>query len=448
MLFEALGEDVLLRIFCFCDIYTVLAVSAINRPLRRISLSKQLWLSLVLDTRFRDALDLPPPDREGLECLSTEELIAVVKDAVAGPGTGSIWNSEHDESSSVTRTSVKIPLDDVGMYRAADARLLPGARYILLHSISTTQRRLCMYDVWSTRRVWEHPVQALTMFQVDFVPGGTIARVCFAQAGELPSTLSVHIEEVELTTGASHELFNFTFASIGSSCAIVGDFLLGTVLQSHWHFNDSKLVLINWRASTFVPLGHMGPHHVQLIPGYILSTYQETSKPHEHVLALTALDSFSDCWQPLTEEGTLLAAQLEAGSPSTITINNIAMQERLEHNGWRIRPNLVTATPDALYAGAYIISVHGLPFSERPAPKRPTLIERIGNLVNMAARRGETLPPPVQGAAGGSGTAVVQIRAGTGTGGQSITTDIRAICFQWAATRIPKSNPKPLGKFD
>ncbi|KAF7378389.1 F-box domain-containing protein [Mycena sanguinolenta] len=396
MPFEALGEDVLLRIFCFCDIYTALAVSAINRPLRRIALSKQLWLFLVLDTRFRDALDLPPPDRERLECLSPEELIAVVKNAVAGPGPSSSWDLEHDESSSVTMTCIQIPPDDMGMDRAADARLLPGARYILLHSTSTTQRRLCMYDVWSARRVWDHTVQALTMFHVDLVPGATIARVCLAQPGDLPNTLTVHIEEVELTTGASHELFNFSFGSIGSLCAIVGDFLLGTVLQSHWNFNDLKLVLINWRTCTFVSLGHMGPSPVQLIPGYILSTYQETSPPRGHILAATALEAFSDRWQALTEEGTLLGTQLEAGSVSTITINNIATQERLEYNSWQIRSGYTTAEPDPLYAGAYIISVHGLPFPERPAPRRATLTERIGSLINMTARRVEALPVPVQ----------------------------------------------------
>ncbi|KAF7353431.1 hypothetical protein MSAN_01532300 [Mycena sanguinolenta] len=261
MPFEALGEDVLLNIFCFCDISTVLAVSAINKGLRRIALSKQLWLSLVLDPRFRDALDLPPPDREKLECLSTEELIAVVKNAVAGPG--SLCDSEHDVSCSATLTSIRIPLND--MEDRFGTRLLPGARYILLRSM--TQNRLCIYDISNARRVWERLVQARTTCEVDLVPGGAIARVFFVQKVDHPNTYTLHVEEVDLTTGASHEVFDFSLDSIVSGVTpwtIMGDFLLATVLYSR--FIDAVLVLINWRASTFVSLGRNGLYHATISP--------------------------------------------------------------------------------------------------------------------------------------------------------------------------------------
>ncbi|KAF7353399.1 hypothetical protein MSAN_01528900 [Mycena sanguinolenta] len=281
MPFEALGEDILLRIFCFCDISTILTVSAINKTLRRIALSKQLWLSLVLDPGFRDALDLPPPDREQLECLSTKDLIAVIKNAVIRPC--SIWDFEHDESSMSVLTSVSIPLDEDNRDRL-QARLLPGARYILLHSTSTTHRRLCMYDVWSARRIWEHLVQVRTMCVVDLVPGCSIARIFFAKSLDYSNPSSpLHVKEVDLNTGASHELFNFSFHSnvFGvTPRAIVGDFLLGIL-----HSDNPKYVLINWRASIFVSLGHADSYsipkfrsftvrrHVELIPGHILSTY-------------------------------------------------------------------------------------------------------------------------------------------------------------------------------
>ncbi|KAF7353404.1 hypothetical protein MSAN_01529400 [Mycena sanguinolenta] len=164
MPFEALGEDVLFRISCFCDVSTPLAVSAINKPLRRIAFSKQLWLSLVLDTSSRDALELPPPNRERLECLSTEELVAVVKNAVTGPG--SEWDDE--SPASVIKTKFQISFDN--MQDCPEIRLLPGARYILRHSRSTTQQRLCIYDVWSARSVWECPVETYTECEVDLVP--------------------------------------------------------------------------------------------------------------------------------------------------------------------------------------------------------------------------------------------------------------------------------------
>ncbi|KAF7353550.1 hypothetical protein MSAN_01544900 [Mycena sanguinolenta] len=396
MSFEALGEEVLLRIFCFCDIYTVLTLSAINKALRRIALAKQLWLSLVLDAMSRDALKLPPPNREKLEYLSTPELIAAVKNAVAGPG--SLWDSAPDESSSLTMTTVRIPLD--GMEHRPEARLLPGARYLLLHSTSTTQDTLYLYDVWSARRVWYHLMLPCKMCEVDLVPGGAIARVCFVQWAVHPNTHTLHVEEVDLTTGASHELFNFSLGSIvfaATPRAIVGDFLLVSV--QHSRFINAKLVLINWRASTFVSLNRNGLYYIQLIPGYILSTYQETSPPHGHILAATALEAFSDRWQMLTDNGAGLAAQLEAGFSSTIMINNlnITTQERLEYSGRPIRFESVAVTPDALHVDAYDISVYGSHFCQSPPPPRSvTLMERIGNLMNITARRGEALPVPIQ----------------------------------------------------
>ncbi|KAF7353539.1 F-box domain-containing protein [Mycena sanguinolenta] len=388
MPFEALGEDVLLKIFCFCDISTVLAVSAINKALRRIALSKQLWLSLVLDPRFRDALDLPPPDREKLECLSTEELIALVKNALVGPG--SLWDSAHDVTCSATLTSIRIPFNY--MEDRSGARLLPGARYIFLRSM--TQNRLCIYDVWSARCIWEHLAQVYTMCEVDLVPGCAIARVFFVRT-EDPNALTLHVEEVDLTTGASHEVFDFSLDSIVSGVmpwVIMGDFLLATVLYSR--FTDAVLVLINWRASTFVSLSRTDFFHVKLIPGYILSMYQDTSPPHGHILVATALEAFSDHWQSLTDDGAGLAAQLKAVFPSTIRINglNITTQERLEYSGRPMRSGLVCVTSDPLCAGAYNISVYAFQFPE--PPRRVRLMERIGNrILGMAgAARGTEAP--------------------------------------------------------
>ncbi|KAF7353395.1 F-box domain-containing protein [Mycena sanguinolenta] len=421
MPFEALGEDVLLRIFCFCDISTVLAVSAINKGLRFIALSKQLWLSLVLDPRFRDALDLPPPNREKLECLSTEELITVVKDAVTGPC--SIGDSEHDESS-VILTSVQIPLDD--MEYLPFVRLLPGARYLLLHSISTTQQRLCIYDFWSARCVWERLEQAHTMCEVDLVPGGAIARVCLVQPGHLPNTQKVHIEELGLTTGASHELFAVSFTGtikFGTLCAIVGDFLLGTVLHSHSHFGEAQLVLlIDWRTSTFVSLGRMAPHNnVQLIPGYILSTYQETSTPPVHNLVLTALEAFSDRWQPLTANHILLAAQLEAGyAPGTIPIKNhtpgeAGIQSSAARIGLHHSHTRRTARRRIQHFCSWPL------FSRAPAQTLDTF-GKDRQSENYDRATGEGLPRACSGASG------VQIHIGTGTSNQQVATGFRTMC--------------------
>ncbi|KAJ6449214.1 hypothetical protein C8R45DRAFT_1045279 [Mycena sanguinolenta] len=359
MPFEALGEDVLVRVFSFCDISTALVVSTLNKAfLRHTAWSKQLWISLVLGATFRDALALPPPDREQLECLSTEELIDVVKNAVAGPGSD--WNY-----SSITTTGFQIPLDmEFGI---PEFCFLPGAPYILMHS--TSQQRF-------SRRLWHSPVQAQTQCQgADLLPGGTIARVFIAQTAVLPNKNALHIEEVDLSTEASHEIFNFGFASTVlwiMPSAIVGDLLLCTVLHSHSHFNDPTVVLVDWRASTFASVGRMGSN-VRLIPGYIISTYRESGPPYKHFLSVRALEAFSAHWQRLTEDN--LASRVDGSAPaSDITIGAIAMQARLEHD-------------DAVHAGRYNIFVHCRLQSSEPPLRPVTHMERIGNLISMTVRR-------------------------------------------------------------
>ncbi|KAJ6452936.1 hypothetical protein C8R45DRAFT_1112718 [Mycena sanguinolenta] len=85
MPFAALGDDILLHILALCDVYRVLTVSAVDKRLRVLAQEKQLWLSLIQDSAFRQALELRPPDREELERLSTGELVDLVKRAVVGP---------------------------------------------------------------------------------------------------------------------------------------------------------------------------------------------------------------------------------------------------------------------------------------------------------------------------------------------------------------------------
>ncbi|KAJ6470925.1 hypothetical protein C8R45DRAFT_1014901 [Mycena sanguinolenta] len=370
MPFDVLGEDILLSILCLCDVYTVLSVSAINKSLRCIALSKQLWLSLVQDSTFRAALDLPPPDPEELGTHSTEELIDFVKSSVIGPGP--MWPLG---CSSATITSLELHLEDMGDRPAF--RLLPGARYILLHSI--TQSMLYIYDIWSARCVWQHPAEDYTICQVDLVPGTTIARVFLAQPVQVDYSAqhTLHIEEIDLTTGLSRQVFElgFPIRSFGSAYAIVGDYFLCTMLYSLVY--DAKIILVNWRISTFVALSRHGFNHaVKLIPGHIISTYLDSSATQHQILAITPLDAFSNYWQPLTE--TCLAAQLRRDPPTT----PITLKAGLEYNnrplGSRSVTVHLTVTPNALYRGAYNVDVHG---GEIPAPT--TLMEKISKLITV-----------------------------------------------------------------
>ncbi|KAJ6471006.1 hypothetical protein C8R45DRAFT_1218215 [Mycena sanguinolenta] len=375
MPFEALGEDILLSILCFCDVYTILAVSAINKPLRGVTLSKQLWVSIVQDSAFRAALELPPPDQEDLENQSTEELIDFVKNAVVGPG--SLFNDR--SSATMIHTTYKIPLHDLG--DGLGAQLLPGARYILLQN--TTREKVYIYDVWNARRIWQCRVQVDTICKVDLVPGGAIARVLLVQPMNYPNKNRLHIEEVDLISGISRQVFElgcpqYLVISSLAKYDIVGDFFLCSMQDSRvW----PKFILINWQTSAFIDLGNGLNFALVLIPGYVVWT--DYPSHEQQILTVTALDQFSNYWQPLSD--ARLPAQLSSGDPP---IPNI-VRERLAYSNHPLGSCSVgvhlTVTPSALYHGAYNISVQA---GESPEP--PTLIGKIGNLV--AAQRRSVSP--------------------------------------------------------
>ncbi|KAJ7925641.1 hypothetical protein B0H13DRAFT_1862903 [Mycena leptocephala] len=123
----SLGEDILLRILLLCDVYTVLRISMVNKPLRQVTLVKQLWLSLICDPTFRTILELPPPDHEELGGLTAAGLMDLVKSAAIGPARwtpGAALPHSHITFNTHTVPSVQAP------------RLLPGARYMVLRTMA------------------------------------------------------------------------------------------------------------------------------------------------------------------------------------------------------------------------------------------------------------------------------------------------------------------------
>ncbi|KAJ7219804.1 hypothetical protein B0H12DRAFT_315722 [Mycena haematopus] len=182
----------------------------------------------------------------------------------------------------------------------------------------------------------------------------------------------MHVEEVDLTTGISSEVFDldFVISGFGTAYAIVGDFFLCSMLLSLVY--DASIILVNWRASTFVSLSRNGRNSAfELIPGYVVTTYRERLPSHEEqILAVTALDAFSNYWQPLTEAS--LTAQLARPAPTTpITVTKI-----VAYNNQPLgRYVELTLTPNALYRGAYNVDV------QAGVSESSTLMGKIGHLI-------------------------------------------------------------------
>ncbi|KAF7342577.1 hypothetical protein MSAN_02014400 [Mycena sanguinolenta] len=368
MPFVDVGDDILLDILALCDVYTVIAVSAIDKRLHALTQTKQLWLSLIQDSTFRHVLELRPPNNLELQLHSTRELVDLIKRAVIGPPP---WWPGGPSSSRTPSYTIAF---NTGLEIIHDYRLLPGARYMALRGASAVGKDLVMYEVWTGRCVWGIAKRTLTRFAIDVVPGGTTARVLLAlPTAYVGGGYHLYVEEVDFITGTSSEVFRLGFATrLKSLIAIVGEFLLYSLPSSD---AEEKQVLVNWRKSTYVVLNYGTETNSSaiLIPGYIVASHPDTSPPYQQLFTVTELDAFAPHWQPLTTIS--LSGQL---FPSTIPITT---QERLEYKGRPLGEFMRThvrlsITPSAVYRGASTVMVY---VNEFPKPRpTPTLTAQMG----------------------------------------------------------------------
>ena len=130
---------------------------------------------------------------------------------------------------------------------------------------------------------------------------------------------------------------------------------------------------------------HLINAQLELIPGYVIWTDLQYLPSQQQILAVTALDQFTNDWQPLSE--ACLAARLKSGDPLTPT----TVHQRLEYKncslGARSAAVHLTVNPSALHLGAYNISVQAGEISEPP--------KKIGN---HRSTRNQRLPPVVHSA--------------------------------------------------
>ncbi|KAJ7817560.1 hypothetical protein B0H13DRAFT_2379595 [Mycena leptocephala] len=369
--FEALGEDLILIVLSLCDAYTVLSVSATNKPLRQIALAKQLWLSLVHALIFQGVLDLAPHDHEQLDGRSTAELIELVKRGVlrVPPEPSSRATLQHQLH------------DDAGATgRVIDWLLLPGARYAVVQKWEEVR----IYDVWSGRSVWKQAISLYTTWAIDLLPGGAIAHFLLREFAASPY-YNTSVQEIDLATGLSRQLLSgyHVHYESGMQSKIVGDYILLTLPPTT---PGQPVALINWRTATYVVLNYglraYLPEQSVLIPGYILVTYRDNTPPHELLLTVTEISSLSTHWKPLQE--------FSLSNPLPSTDIRTLVHIKLEYNGRPLGDTDVylSALPSALHRDGHDIVV----FVEQTEGPRPSRIPLSSPMRHVAASTATTLP--------------------------------------------------------
>ncbi|KAF8217776.1 hypothetical protein K438DRAFT_2006810 [Mycena galopus ATCC 62051] len=326
---EQLDEDILLRIFLFTDIYSILKLSQVNSFFHAIALTKQLWVLLLGDLILRGLIDVSSDD---LSTLSTDELKAQVKHAVCGPRT---WSPESPDAPTLIRQST-IALKDT--HRVIDAFLFPGGHIIFQRAgvQAPDVGLLECYDVSRGRRVWTWAPAGFqiikTKFSLCLGSKLTVSLVLFPSAATAPMSRRAAAEaasvtianlvasergdpipvpnniihllvlEVDLESGRSHEISQLQFSTAGmfinqDNMRFVEDYF-GCILATRADPESRWLLLVNQRTDQYIAFKcSINPADLFIVSGHIflLTTSESVSA------RLYSISSLQHLWRAISD---------------------------------------------------------------------------------------------------------------------------------------------------
>ncbi|KAJ7195221.1 hypothetical protein GGX14DRAFT_404136 [Mycena pura] len=279
MLLLDLNHDVLLGIFKFLDVASVIDCSSVCSSFHALAISKHLWLSLVADLGQRLLLDLPP--RDTLLTYSTEELIAEVKRVVIGPET---WAANSPRPPTIHR-QLHLPISKPGPENTRPPILLKGGRSLLVRRGSRCEiwNVAGAYREWAGENIIRVDAQSLPnenemMISLEFYEGDTAPLF--------------EVLKLDLNTGCANEAVSLKLP-VGfhrmDLPVVDEDFIAHRI---HWDRNGAGILVINWRERSFVILPGKFRSHA-LFRGHLLV-------PDDGEVLVYSLASFQSLWQPLT----------------------------------------------------------------------------------------------------------------------------------------------------
>ncbi|KAJ6582212.1 hypothetical protein B0H19DRAFT_1252330 [Mycena capillaripes] len=318
MSLQELGDDVIIKILSLCDVYAVLTMSTVNKSLRRLALTKQLWVYLMHNLVSRGLLDRHS-DAE-IDAYSAQDIVDEIKRIVCGPETWAPMSPYAPTAHREFTFHINVKTDDIH-----DLRLIPGGT----HAILLTNEDVRLYDARTGCCLWTK-ISRQSSIVTDMVDGGETVRILL-----VPSTysenaylsLTLHcsktrtkdictIQEVNLITGETHEVFNLPMLLNGSSSNLwwCGDlrenfFILHLYVCSVLCGNI--FILVDGRNNKQVILTYSdwsSDLKPRLLRDHVLVTYEDrTQAPScHHVLALTVFSALEAYWHPLNVDTTTI----------------------------------------------------------------------------------------------------------------------------------------------
>ncbi|KAJ7465983.1 hypothetical protein FB451DRAFT_1261527 [Mycena latifolia] len=283
---HSLNSDVLLLICTFLDVFTILALSRVNKYLGVVVSSKQLWISIVRDLSSRYLID--PPAEEHLQRLSTAELMEQVKRGVVGPLT---WSPASLIPPTLSR-EINISLETL-QGEWSQIEFLPEGRHVLFYKESGAfPHGVECWDVHSGRRVWGWSSPGYQVGHATFDFRGRSKAVVSLESYDLDNRTI--ILEADFQTGESRVLLHLPAAAASwpAETQLSGDFIACKIF-----IQPTPFILVNFRTAEFILFDPSNLKDVKLFPSHIALLCRDFSTPD--YVRIVDIASFSRLWRPL-----------------------------------------------------------------------------------------------------------------------------------------------------
>ncbi|CAK5275320.1 unnamed protein product, partial [Mycena citricolor] len=291
--FHDLNEDVVLRVLSFCDVYTVLTFSTLNRHSHSLTQSTTLWLALAanLGAYFSDA------KIAALRRLPRNGIIEELKKLVCGPAaiSGDLTLTEH---------SLPDPTGAVDGW--TKCKVLPGGEFIMLDNIDA------LTCVWrqTGEIVWRKATLCLWAYEMDQDSAGDIhlAVLTIGDGGANPYMTVVHLQR---SSGQARVTFS-SDVPMRRTDPIHAVAIHGSYVGALWEDGPLRIggaIITNWVTRKWLAVELDAPRStpsMRILPGHFifLSAAMKANQQgsYEDILHVYPISRFDGLWKPTHQE--------------------------------------------------------------------------------------------------------------------------------------------------
>ncbi|KAJ7116123.1 hypothetical protein C8R43DRAFT_1155066 [Mycena crocata] len=356
-----LNLDVLLHIFTYLDVASVLRWARVSSTCNRLAHSKHVWLAILLDLGSRRIVDLP--QWEAFQCFSTTQLIEEVKRAAFGPRT---W-AANSSSPPTVRRQIHASMSELESCPPSEPTLLSGDKHLLVKRGTGCE----IWDIVEGRRIWARDGILRSQVAAQTVHDGAelLIVVCTGQAPILtidPALLNCQIVvQVSLIDLKSNSVKRLPPLKLPRTCAVFSDVVMADDIWAAnvgWLLQNGDghkgLLLVNWREEKFVLLDcKVGLKHKKMLGSHMLAL-TNAGATSEVVLYPSA--SFDPYWQPLHSMVLAKAAN------DPVRLQPVILQQVEYPFLPGSRTPFMSVHKCLLHRGSYLVSTHTASISSLP----------------------------------------------------------------------------------